>query len=58
MNRDIVNLLQFQPEFVQRQIAMLAQPTTDPSLQALQLAGLAQIVLAFSAQAPPSRDVA
>jgi len=42
-----MSLLQFQPEFVQRQIAPFAQPPTDPRLQAPQLAGTPQIALAF-----------
>ncbi len=42
-----MNLLQFQPQRVQRQIAPFAQPPTDPRLQAPQLAGPPQIALAF-----------
>ena len=44
VNRDIVDLLQFQAELVKRQIA---QAATDPRLQAPQLAGMPQIALAF-----------
>jgi hypothetical protein len=44
VNRDIVDLLQFQAELVKRQIA---QAATDPRLQASQLAGMPQIALAF-----------
>lgn len=47
VNRDIVDLLQFQAELVKRQIAPVAQAATDPRLQAPQLAGMPQIALAF-----------
>ena len=47
VNRDIVNLLQFQPELVQRQIAPFVQASTNPRFQAPQLAGPPQIALAF-----------
>ena len=47
VNRNIVDLLQFQAELVKRQIAPVAQAATDPRLQASQLAGMPQIALAF-----------
>ena len=53
VNRDIVDLLQFQAELVKRQIAPVAQAATDPRLQAPQLAGMPQIALAFGRKRAP-----
>lgn len=47
VNLDFVTLLQFKPQLVQRQIAPLGQSSTEPLLQALQLANPTQIALAF-----------
>ena len=47
MNRDSVTLLQFQPQFVQRQIALFGQSPADPVLEATQFADPTQIALTF-----------
>jgi hypothetical protein len=47
MNRDSVTLLQFQPQFVQRQIALFGQSPSDPVLEATQFTDPTQIALTF-----------
>ena len=45
VHRDRVNLFQFHPQFIQRQIAALRQALAQPPAQAVQLAGAPQVAL-------------
>ena len=45
VHRDLVNLLQFHTQLIQRQIAALRQALAQPPAQAVQLAAAPQIAL-------------